>query len=157
MILVPQVYDAVLSAASTTTVELAEPGTVANASTPHGRLLNSNLYDNAAAYSQTPGSSSGTLEATLFALNMEFSSGVVRNELQEALIGVHFAHLVPENLTDHIHVELDDGVVLDSQSKRMVHVPGNAQGQLVAVTVPSGYSGQVCLLISAVHGPERLC
>lgn len=168
--LVLQVYDAVLSAATPTTVELATPGAPPNTSAPHGRLLSSNLYEtnmntNNAGVPHTSDSSSGTFDATLYALNMELSSGGLRNGVDvdvdvgegeatstliseaharaRVLIGVHFANLVPANLTDHVQIQLDNGVVLDSDAKKMARVPGNAQGQLVVATLPAGYAGQV--------------
>jgi hypothetical protein len=141
-----QVYDAVLSAATPGTVALSLQGTGGHgftASTPHGRLLNSNLYKSNLDNPRSSESVSGTLDAALYALKMEFSAGSLRNEVGEALIGVHFPHLAPSNLTDHIHVELDDGTVLGPEAMNMMHVPGNAQGQIVSVTMPVGFSGEV--------------
>lgn len=141
-----QVYEAVMTAATATTVELIVPGTVSNSSAPHARLLNSNLYQNDPAHPRNSGMPSRPLDATLYALNMEYSSGFLRNEIGKALIGVHFAHLVPADLTDHLEIELEDGEILESGAKTMMHVPGNAQGQIVSATLPPGYSGQVCML-----------
>lgn len=138
-----QVYEAVLSAATPSTVELSTPNTVANTSTPHGRLLNSNLQQTPPTHTGSSGSTSNTLDATLYALNMEYSSGALRNEVGKALIGVHFAHLAPTNLTDHLRIELHDGKELGTEAKNMVHVPGNAQGQIVSVSLPDGYTGLV--------------
>jgi hypothetical protein len=139
-----QVYDAVLSAATPTTVELAAYGTNANSSKVHGRLLNSNLYPKDSSQPQNSALPSGALHATLYALNMEFSSGLLRNSADQVLIGVHFTHAVSWNVTRHIQVELDDGRFLATDATKTVHLPGNSQRQIVAATLPKGYTGQVC-------------
>ena len=140
-----------LSSATATQVQLVVPDEDFHNTTPHGRLLYAKVHeDSNFGHPRNSEPGSGTLNAALYALNMELTSGMVRNDGGSALFGVHFAHLVPENITNLVRVELEDGRVLPSEDSSIFRVPGNAQGHVVETKLPSNYSGRVRLL-GSVH------
>jgi hypothetical protein len=124
------VYSAMLEASTTSAVQLRGSSVNGTASTTAGRLL----------YSRLLPTGDGSLGATLMALNMEFSSGGLRNSGQTALIGVHFDTVAPANMTtDDFRVHLTGG---RSTAVRIMDLSGYPQGKVLAASVPQDYKGK---------------